>query len=90
MYIFRIYKEVAMQTVVKKWGNSLALRLPQSLAADLKLEDGSSVSLSVEDHALVVRPARKRYKLADLLAQTPSEARRGETDWGDAKGGESW
>ena len=79
-----------MQTVVKKWGNSLALRLPQSLAADLRLEDGSTVSLSVEDHALVVRPARVRYRLADLLAQTSPEAKRGETDWGDAKGSEIW
>jgi antitoxin MazE len=90
MYILRIYRGGAMQAVVKKWGNSLALRLPQSLAADLKLEDGSSVSLSVEDHALVVRPARKRYRLADLLSQTPFEAKHGETDWGDARGGESW
>lgn len=90
MYIFRIYREVAMQTIVKKWGNSLALRLPQSLAADLRLEDGSTVSLSLEDHALVVRPARKRYRLADLLAQTPPDIRRGETDWGNPAGGEDW
>ena len=79
-----------MQSVVKKWGNSLALRLPQNLAADLHLEDGSTVSLSVEDHALVVRPARKRYSLDDLLAQTSADAKRGETNWGDAKGGEDW
>lgn len=79
-----------MQTVVKKWGNSLALRLPQSLAADLGLEDGSTVSLSVEDHSLVVRPARKRYLLDDLLAQTAEASRRTETAWGPPKGGEEW
>lgn len=79
-----------MQTVIKKWGNSLALRLPQRLASDLRLEDGSTVSLAVEDRALVVRPARKRYRLEDLLDQTPAEARHGETDWGNAKGGEEW
>lgn len=79
-----------MQTVVKKWGNSLALRLPQNLAADLNLAEGSTVSMTLEDHALVVRPARKRYRLEDLLDQTPAEAKRGETDWGDAKGGEHW
>lgn len=79
-----------MQSVVKKWGNSLALRLPQSLAADLQLEDGSAVSLSIEDHSLVVRPARKRYRLADLLATTAQETRRGETEWGSPKGGEEW
>lgn len=79
-----------MQTVVKKWGNSLALRLPQTMAADLKLEEGAAVSMTLEDHALVVRPVRKRYRLQDLLDMTRSEAKRGEADWGEAKGGEEW
>ena len=79
-----------MQATVKKWGNSLALRLPQSMAAGLHLEEGSTVSLTVEDHALVVRPARIRYRLDDLLAQEPSGAKRDETDWDGARGGEAW
>ena len=79
-----------MQTVVKKWGNSLALRLPQAMAADLKLEEGAAVSMTLEDHALEVRPVRKRYQLQDLLDMTPSETKRGESDWGEAKGGEEW
>ncbi len=33
-----------MQTVVKKWGNSLALRLPQHLVADLRITEGATVS----------------------------------------------
>ena len=93
VYILGIYIEAGspkMQTVVKKWGNSLALRLPQTMAADLKLEEGAAVSMTLEDHALVVRPVRKRYRLQDLLDMTPSEAKRGEANWGEAKGGEEW
>jgi antitoxin MazE len=79
-----------MQTVVKKWGNSLALRLPQHLAADLRILEGATVSLTIEDESLVVRPVRKRYKLADLLAQMDDSKKHKETDWGKPRGGEVW
>lgn len=79
-----------MQAVVKKWGNSLALRLPQAMAADLQLSEGSTVSITIEDHALVVKPARKKYRLADLLAQMPKTEKTPETDWGQPVGEEAW
>ena len=79
-----------MQTVVKKWGNSLALRLPQALAADLQLADGALVSLTVEDHSLVVRPMRKRFRLEDLLGQMSGKPKHAETDWGKPEGREVW
>jgi antitoxin MazE len=79
-----------MQTVVKKWGNSLALRLPQHIATDLNIMDGATVDLEIDDHSLIVRPARKKYKLADLLAQMKDEHKRGEVDWGEPKGDEVW
>jgi antitoxin MazE len=79
-----------MQTVVKKWGNSLALRLPQSVAADLHMEEGSTVSLTIEDRSLVVRPARKRFKLSELLANEKPGQRHAETDWGKPEGEEVW
>jgi len=79
-----------MQSVVRKWGNSLAVRLPQHLAADLHLVDGATVDLSIEDHSLVMRPSRKRFRLSELLAAMPAEARRGEVDWGKPEGEEVW
>lgn len=75
-----------MQTVVKKWGNSLALRLPQGMAADLQIMEGATVSLSIEDHTLVVKPTRKRYRLSDLLSQMDPKSKRDETDWGSPVG----
>jgi antitoxin MazE len=79
-----------MRTVVKKWGNSLAVRLPQHIAAELAIAEGAPVTLTVEDQSLVVRPARRRYKLADLLAETPKREGTREVDWGRPEGAEDW
>jgi antitoxin MazE len=43
-----------MQTRVQKWGNSLGLRIPRSLADQIGLGAGTAVSLSAKDGALVV------------------------------------
>lgn len=80
-----------MQGTIAKWGNSLGVRLPRHVIESVKLTEGDTVDFSVENEALVIRPARKRYKLADLLAkyereETPSQ----ETDWGKPEGTEAW
>ena len=45
-----------MKTHVQKWGNSLALRIPKSFAAEAGLSDNAAVELSLVEGALVVRP----------------------------------
>ncbi len=75
-------------TTVSKWGNSLALRLPAHVAESAKLTAGQTVELAVEDEALVIRPTRKKIKLADLL--DGYERRTGEADWGKPVGDEAW
>ncbi len=78
-----------MQNHIAKWGNSLALRLPRNIAADAQLHEGTVVELRVEGKSLVVRPARPKYKLSELLAaQKPTEDK--EIDWGKAEGEEEW
>ena len=58
-----------MKTRTRKWGNSLALRIPRSFAAEAQVEEGgSTVDLSVENGSLRVRPVRaRRYILRELL-----------------------
>ena len=59
-----------MQTKVRKWGNSLGLRIPRSIAAKAQVEEGSTVDLSV-DGRLVVRALRgKKYNRPDLLERS--------------------
>lgn len=78
-----------MESHIGKWGNSLALRLPRSVAADVQLHEGTKVELRVEGKALIVRPARPKYKLSDLLAaREPTRTK--ELDWGEAQGEEDW
>ena len=38
-----------MKTRIQKWGNSLALRIPKSFAAETHLEQGTLVEVSLHD-----------------------------------------
>ncbi|HXE52868.1 MAG TPA: AbrB/MazE/SpoVT family DNA-binding domain-containing protein, partial [Tepidisphaeraceae bacterium] len=52
---------------VRKWGNSLGLRLPRSFASQHGIVDGSTVE--IDPLRVVDSPQRRRgrYKLKDLL-----------------------
>jgi antitoxin component of MazEF toxin-antitoxin module len=79
-----------MNTTVQKWGNSLALRIPQAVAKQIRVEEGDAVRLEVGPDGLNVRPARPRYRLADLVRRMKTTAKAGETDWGKPRGREVW
>ncbi|WP_276507961.1 AbrB/MazE/SpoVT family DNA-binding domain-containing protein [Paenibacillus thermotolerans] len=73
---------------VQKWGNSLGVRIPKSLALKVGLEEGSEIDLDVEDGHLVIKP--KSISLEELLAQiTPDNLHR-EVSTGEPEGRESW
>jgi antitoxin MazE len=82
--------EGLMQTQIGKWGNSLALRIPQAFAREAQLEDGTPVELVLADGELIVRPVRRKYRLEDLLAEVTPENCHEETDWGPPVGREAW
>lgn len=80
-----------MRARVQKWGNSLALRIPKSFAAETALGQGAEVELTLEDGRLVVTPVQEpRYELSDLLAQVRPENLHAETDTGSSVGAEVW
>lgn len=79
-----------MKSAVARWGNSLAVRLPRRLAEQAGLAEGTPVDVRSGKHGLVVAPARPRYKLSELLARHPEDARHGEIDWGSPRGKEVW
>ncbi len=45
----------SMKTRVQKWGNSLALRIPKSFAADIGRAENVAVDMSVSDGRLVIQ-----------------------------------
>lgn len=82
-----------MKAQLKKWGNSLALRVPTGLLAELNLSENSAVDLRVEDGKLIIAPMQKKkwkYSLEELLAGVSTENIHSETDWGSAVGEELW
>ena len=80
-----------MKTKVVKWGNSLGLRIPKSFAEEVKVTEGSTVDLSMEDGRLVIRLATQpEYSLEDLLGGVTETNLHSEVDSGNAVGGEEW
>ena len=80
-----------METRVQKWGNSLALRVPKPLAAEIGLAQNSPVELSVQEGKIVVAPvAEPALSLKELLAQVTEENLHGEVGTGPAVGDEVW
>ena len=80
-----------MITRVKKWGNSLALRIPKSFAAEVGLQTDSPVEVSLADGKLVISPVTKsRLTLKQLLEQVTDENVHHEFETGPAQGDEAW
>ena len=80
-----------MQTKIQKWGNGLGLRIPRSFAAEVQVEEGATVDLSVEDGRLLIRPLRvRKYALNVLLRKVRPRSLHGEVSTGRAVGGEAW
>jgi antitoxin MazE len=79
-----------MNTTIRKWGNSLALRIPQAVARQIRVEEGDAVQLRVDADGLNVRPSRPRYRLSDLVRGVTPKNRHTETDWGNVQGREVW
>jgi antitoxin MazE len=76
---------------VAKWGNSLAVRIPQHLAKEVELIAGGEVEIIAIDGNLVIKPKRqKQYSLAELIAGITPENRHVEIDTGVSVGEEIW
>ena len=81
-----------MATTVQKWGNSLGIRIPKSVAEQVRLENGTEVEFEATDGVLTIRPRRRqrrKYKLADLLAKMKGPNPHGEAFPGGPVGRET-
>jgi len=80
-----------MRVQVKKWGNSLALRIPKPFAQDAEVREGTVVDFSVSKGKIVaVSLGRKKVTLRELLAKVSRRNLHGEVDTGRPAGRESW
>jgi antitoxin MazE len=79
-----------MRAIVKKWGNSAAVRIPAGImqAVDLKLDD--AVDVSEQGGEIVIKPVRtEKTNLARLLEGITRENLHAEVDFGNPQGRES-
>lgn len=79
-----------MVTSIQRWGNSLAIRIPKAFAAQAQLDENTSVEISIEGERITVVPARREWKLDDLLRKIGRETLHREVKWGARAGKETW
>ena len=78
-----------MQTKIKKWGNSLALRIPRSFALNANLRQDELVDISIDKERIIITPiGEKEYSLDDLLAGVSEDNLHDEFDTGAPVGKE--
>ena len=79
-----------MKAKIQKWGNSLAVRIPKSFAIQTKIEQDSTVDLTIIGDKIIVEPEKKkpRFTLDELLSEISEENIHFETDWGEPVGRE--
>lgn len=76
-------------SVLSKWGNSLALRVPKEASSLFK--EGDHFDVVSDESGLYFRKARKikKYNINEVL-ETLSKEENKELDWGNASGKEIW
>jgi antitoxin component of MazEF toxin-antitoxin module len=65
-----------MQMTIKKWGNSLATRIPKAIAESTNLHFDQLVDIEEVNGKIVITPisVNKEYKLDELLSQCKPES----------------
>jgi antitoxin MazE len=79
-----------MRTRVRKWGNSLAVRIPKPFAEGAGLKQATEVEVSLEKGTLRFSAVRPRWELRGLVSKVTTRNRHGEADFGKPVGRESW
>jgi antitoxin MazE len=84
-------QEHIMEVIVKKWGNSAAVRIPASVMAAAHVELEQSVHVREEQGRIVIEPVRRKaFKLNDLLGGITTKNQHKPVDTGAPVGKEVW
>ncbi|WP_273394054.1 AbrB/MazE/SpoVT family DNA-binding domain-containing protein [Actinobacillus porcinus] len=58
-----------MQLAIKKWGNSVGIRIPSPILTALQLQAENIVDIRAENGKIIIEPIRNDYNLSQLLAE---------------------
>jgi len=78
-----------MEAVVKKWGNSLGIRIPAVFAKQLSLKDGLSVDINNCGNEIIMKPTKKSA-LSEMLDSVTEQNIHREIETGRPVGKEIW
>jgi antitoxin MazE len=79
-----------MRAIVKKWGNSAAVRIPRGIMQAARITLDEVVDVREQDGQIVIEAIRLgKVELAQLLAGITPENLHGGADFGDPVGKES-
>ncbi len=78
-----------MIVAAKKWGNSLAVRIPRDIAQTLHIENDTMLELTLREGVIVIEP-RETKTLESMVAAISSTNLHGETDTSESIGNEEW
>lgn len=81
-----------METQIRKWGNSLGIRIPHVFAKESNIEDGTYVKLISDGKQIVIEPIKnkKKYSLNELLKSITKDNIHKEVKTGSPVGKEIW
>jgi antitoxin MazE len=80
-----------MKAMVKKWGNSAAVRIPASVLEAARVQLDQPVDVREEQGRIVIEALRpEQYDIEDLVTQITDENRHVAVDMGPAAGKEAW
>lgn len=77
-----------MKTHLRKWGNSLGLRIPKVFATQLDIHTNNELDLVIDGDTLIL--SKRKPSLDKLLLQVTKENIHSETDFGSVQGSEAW
>ena len=77
-----------METVVKKWGNSLGIRIPNLIVRELSLKDGSFVDINDTGNEIIIKPIKN--KLSEMLSEINEQNIHSEIETTGPVGKEIW
>lgn len=78
-----------MSAKIKKWGNSLGIRVPKTIIDKAKLDENSEVEIEHKNGNIIIIPIRKKYNLDQLLKKVTKSNLHNEESF-EAEGSEVW
>ena len=73
---------------IRKWGSSLAVRIPKAIAEQWGVSEGSAIEMDSQGDRVVMR--KQTYDLADMLTRVTADNLHPEQDIGETQGNEQW